>query len=150
MSSRRWCFTLNNYTQDEYQFIFDKVTITMADTIRYAVVGKEKGEGGTPHLQGFLSLSKKLRLKQFKREYVGERAHCEPAKGTDLDNQVYCTKEEDYFQVGEPQSQGKRNDLKSAIDDLKNGATLSAVAKEHSEVFVKYGRGLRDLKLMLD
>lgn len=152
MSSRRYCFTLNNFTQDEYQLLLDKITNTMADTVRYAIVGKEVSESGTPHLQGFISLSKKLRLKQLKREYLGNRVHAEPAKGTDKDNQVYCSKDGDFEEFGSlpEENQGKRTDLKSAIDSLKNGATLSDVAEEHSEVFVKFGRGLRDLKLILD
>ena len=148
--SRRWCFTINNYTSDEYQFLLDKISNTMADTVRYAVVGKEKGESGTPHLQGYVNLKKTIRLKGLKSKYLGDRAHCEIAKGTDEDNKVYCSKEGDYVEFGEPQTQGKRNDLEDAIKDLKNGATLSDVANDHSSVFVKFGRGLRDLKLMLD
>lgn len=124
----------------------------MADTVRYVIVGKEVSESGISHLQGFISLSKKLCLKQLKREYLGNRVHAEPAKGTDKDNQVYCSKDGDFEEFGSlpEENQGKRTDLKSAIDSLKNGATLSDVAEEHSEVFVKFGRGLRDLKLILD
>lgn len=150
MTSRRWCFTLNNWTPDEHQFILDKISNTMADSVRYAIVGKEVGESGTPHLQGYLNLRKPCRLKGLKTNYVGNRAHCKPAEGTDLHNQVYCSKEGDFEEVGTPQSQGTRNDITSAIDSLKSGATLSDVAENHSEVFVKYGRGLRDLQLMLD
>lgn len=42
------------------------------------------------------------------------------------------------------QYQGKRNDLARAVSALEAGSSLSDVARESPEVFVRYGRGLRD------
>jgi len=50
--SRNWCFTLNNYTEDEEQSFVD---LEGHKQIRYFIVGKEVGEEEhTPHLQGFI------------------------------------------------------------------------------------------------
>ena len=58
--ARAYCFTLNNYTEEEYQSIIN----TKYD---YLVVGKEIGESGTPHLQGFVYQSNKLRWSSLKK-----------------------------------------------------------------------------------
>ncbi len=54
--SKRWCFTLNNYTE---------IDISSIDAIKskcdLIIVGKEIGEQGTPHLQGYCEFSNKLR-----------------------------------------------------------------------------------------
>nr|UBJ25945.1 replication-associated protein [Giant panda circovirus 6] len=57
----RWCFTVNNWTPEEW----DSITQVLGPTVKYLCVGKEVGEGGTPHLQGYMELKKRKRLKQF-------------------------------------------------------------------------------------
>lgn len=80
-----WCFTLNNYTEEEYIALCNK------ECFKYMVVGKEVGEKGTPHLQGYIQLDKKQRLSFLKK--VNRRAHWKIAKGTPEENYAYCTKE---------------------------------------------------------
>ncbi|AGC55146.1 replication associated protein [Cyanoramphus nest associated circular X DNA virus] len=85
---KRWCFTVNNYTEDEFNSIKQNFCERVA---KFAVMGREIGSGGVPHLQGFISLQNKVRLTGIKA-IVGQRAHVEPAKGTDQKNLEYCTK----------------------------------------------------------
>lgn len=139
---KRWCFTLNNYTEEELENISKMVT---AETAEFAVIGKEKGENGTPHLQGFINLKQKKRLSQMKT-MIAARAHFEQAKGTDLQNDEYCTKDHDvYLRIGEPSVQGKRSDLLSAVAMLHaTSGNLTEVARANPATFIRYGRGLRD------
>lgn len=48
----RIVFTLNNWTQPEYEFL----TQTFAPQVTWMVIGKETGESGTQHLQGMYPL----------------------------------------------------------------------------------------------
>lgn len=82
----RWIFVLNNYTDDELRLISLK-----PDPIIYIIFGKEIGSNGTPHLQGYLELTKRMRLTAVKK-LLCERMHLQLAKGSLKDNQNYCSK----------------------------------------------------------
>ena len=94
-SAKRWCFTLNNYSPEEeavvQSFIVEKCS--------YGIYGREVGESGTPHLQGFVCLQTKSRLSQLKSG-LSERAHFELARGTPADSRLYCSKEGSTFEHG--------------------------------------------------
>jgi len=85
--SRGWCFTVNNYTEAEYDEL--KTCLTQ-QTQRY-VLGREHEEVGTPHLQGYAYFKSARTLKQMK--LINGRAHWEKAKGSPDANYDYCTKE---------------------------------------------------------
>lgn len=95
--SRSWCFTLNNYTDDE-------VTLLKTKSVeaKYVIFGREVGDQGTPHLQGYVYFATKKSLKQLKK-FVGARAHLEITRGSFLANIRYCSKEDkDPFIHGDP------------------------------------------------
>lgn len=96
--SKRWCFTFNNYTDPETAMLLDLIRSCSADYI----IGREVGEEGTPHLQGYLEFKKKLRpLSVIKFTTI----HWEKAKGTRAQNIEYCSKEGDYvttFKIDKP------------------------------------------------
>lgn len=140
MSSKRWCFTLNNYTSEEEDAIQQIETL-------YLVYGREVGESGTPHLQGFLTVSPSKRLAAMRR--LIPRAHWERARGTSQEAADYCKKDGDFFERGSIPSPGKRTDLHSAVETLRESG-IQAVAEEHPVQFVKFSRGFRDLALALE
>jgi len=60
--SRYYVFTLNNYTDEEKRLIKKAVESKTCigrtkHVITYCCYGEEKGESGTPHLQGYLECS---------------------------------------------------------------------------------------------
>lgn len=94
--AKRWVFTLNNYTDDEISSI---VPIIM-DKCDKALVSKEVGSSGTPHLQGFISLKVKERPKTI---FNCDRIHWEAAKGNNDAQFKYITKQnEPFVNVGFP------------------------------------------------
>lgn len=137
----RWCFTVNNWTEEEY----GQICSFTEDKVKYLIIGKEVGSGGTPHLQGFVNFKKKLRRDTLKKLPGFTRAHVEPAKGSDLENQRYCRKQGKYLEIGSPGLQGKSSALQEALKTLQeNRGDLAAVATAYPEVYVRHGRGLRD------
>lgn len=83
----RFCFTLNNFSDGEV----NEICSICSNICRYAIVGKEVGASGTPHLQGYLEFKTKKRpLSVFKNK----RVHWEKSKGSKEDNIAYCSKED--------------------------------------------------------
>lgn len=132
-------FTVNNYTEDEYNFIFSN------EAFKYIIIGKEVGEQETPHLQGYACLKKQMRHNALKK--LLPRAHFEKRRGTHLQAREYCMKDGDYAERGDQPHQGERTDIKKAVQLIKEGKSMTTIANDCSEVYVKYSRGLRDLAL---
>lgn len=96
--SRAWCFTLNNYVDEDY------AAIAMLGA-QYTVYGKEVGETFTPHLQGYVYFSNKKSMKQLKK--LLPRAHWEIRRGSHAQARDYCQKDGDYEEFGkEPEKAG--------------------------------------------
>jgi len=134
---RCWCFTLNNWIVDEY----DGIVSSLTDKARYAIVGKEIGESGTPHLQGYVSLKKQSRFKGAKK-VLNDRCHVEEAKGSEDSNFEYCSKDGDYIEIGTRSQQGKRSDLTKICDEIKDGASLKDIAEAYSATYCRNYRGI--------
>ncbi len=65
--------------------------------IRYIVIGKEVGENGTPHLQGFVQMKVRKRTNPMK-EIIGQRAHLEKRRGKPEQAADYCKKDGNWQQ----------------------------------------------------
>lgn len=144
--AKNWCFTLNNYTDDEEQCIGD---FSENDHLLYMIVGREKGDSGTPHLQGYLSLNRRFTLSQIKG-WLGSRVHLEVARGSPQQNRDYCTKEGDYDEYGTlPRTtQGKRNDFicyQQWVVSLDRMPTMHEIAREWPGLFARYSDRLRTI-----
>lgn len=106
--SLNWCFTLNNYVEEEDQ----RCRAFAGEYCNYAIFGYEVGESGTPHIQGYFRLKSRCRLSQLK-DRLSERAHFESAKGNAATNYAYCSKSGSVWEHGtRPKLPGKsRNEL---------------------------------------
>jgi hypothetical protein len=108
----RWVFTLNNYTRLEYDALLRHV-----QSFKYIVVGKETGESGTPHLQGFFILNSRFRLIQVKSLPGLNRAHFERTGGTSGQASTYCKKEGDFIEHGAIPLDGPKANIFAAFRD---------------------------------
>lgn len=134
-------FTLNNYSNDEYQHLLS------LDIFKYLIVGREVGEQGTPHLQGYGTLKNRMRVKKLKGFL--KRYHIEKRKGTHAQAADYCKKEGDFVEIGDPPKQGTRTDLEEVAEKIKDGASAIEIANDHTSTYIKYGRGIKDAILQL-
>lgn len=93
--AKNWCFTINNYTDEEYQGVLQ----SLRSTTKYFVIGKEVGDSGTPHLQGYCSFTISHSLSHVSN-LLSRRGHYEVAKGGGAHNRVYCSKGGDFIEEG--------------------------------------------------
>jgi hypothetical protein len=142
--SRGWCFTINNYTESDIHRLRDFHDSTHG--CKYLIVGKEVGEQGTPHLQGYLFVENP-RFGNVLRQACGAIGHWSAAKGTPAQNQTYCSKEGDFIELGELPTQGKRNDLVTLVKRVcTEGATMqSLIAGGEHDVLATYCRNEKSI-----
>lgn len=152
--SKRWCFTLNNPTQEEEDLLLTQGEEIGNDSnlmipLTYLIFGKEYGQGcNTLHFQGYLELKKKLSLSSVK-EFL-TRAHWEKAKGTGQQASDYCKKDGDFVEFGTLNpGQGARTDLLKIKDMIKDGASELEIAEDHFKQWVVYRRSFTAYRSLL-
>lgn len=146
----RWCVTLNNPTEAEAQGFADQAR---SDGVRYAIIAREVGEQGTPHLQCFFIFKRTKRFNHVRG--LLPRAHIEPTRGTSEQARDYCTKDGDFDEYGDfPSSQGKRSDLDDLVEwgeeflhTQGRGPTSPEIARAHPKTYIRFPRVTRCLKL---
>lgn len=142
--SKHWCFTLNNYTLEEYN------TFTLCEK-EYLVMGKELSEPNeetgerTPHLQGYIVFVNRKRLAGVKK--VSPKAHWEIKRGTPLEASEYCKKDGDFLEQGilpelphEVGGKATQDKWQKAWDDAKRAKFESIDVKmliQHYQTFKK-------------
>lgn len=93
--ARGWCVTINNPTEEDEIAVFGCAD---SEKIKYGVFGFERGENGTPHIQGFVYFVNAVRLNTVKEFFA--RCHAERMRGTPLEAATYCKKDGDYWECG--------------------------------------------------
>lgn len=134
-AAKHWGFTENNPTSERTKKWQDAIK----EHCEYGVFELEKGENGTPHLQGYFVLNKKKRLSWIKNN-MSETAYLFAANGTPDQNYIYCTKDyragkvASYFEHGTlPTTGGQKHaeKYKEAIEVAKSqGDIIGAVAPD--------------------
>jgi len=87
LKSRKWCFTLNNWTESE----LTQITQEFEGSEYKYIIGKETSQNGTAHLQGYVEAPNAIAFSRMKK--IMPRAHIEKAKGKREQNIAYCSKE---------------------------------------------------------
>ncbi|ACQ78163.1 putative Rep protein [Circovirus-like genome RW-D] len=112
---RNWVITVNNWTENDYK-------LALLSPYRYIIIGRERGECNTPHLQIYLQLYHAKSFDTVKQNFF-PRAHLEASHSKPRQARAYCTKEH-YFEYGEMSTQGKRTDLQVAQELLDSGISI--------------------------
>lgn len=145
--SRAYCFTINNPVESDYINVR-----SLFEDSKYGIYGKETGEEGTFHLQGYVYFENARHFKKVK-EYI-PRAHIEVAKGSPEQNVTYCSKQGDIVEYGDRPVQGRRNDISEAYKVVKETSKMKAVVEtmptfqaiKCAEAYLKYHEKPRDWK----
>lgn len=143
------CFTINNYTIKDFELFENLVKIS-----DFVVIGFEKGESGTPHIQGYAELTKRTRFATVSKTIP--RAHIEMRKGTQKQARDYCKEDGNWLEWGTPKKQGARVDLpimkRLAIDEGMRGVTAISNSMQQIRVcekFLTYNEPCRDWKPLI-
>lgn len=146
MIGTRYVFTLNNYVDEDQQRLRD-----LAPSCRYLVFGRETGESGTPHLQGFVIFGTSVRFNRAKRS-IGDRCHLELARGNSRQAADYSKKDGDFEEFGTPPGPvGRTNrfeDFKNWVMEQPTKPTAARVAEHHPGIFLQYGRCMEWIDLI--
>lgn len=122
--ARNFCFTINNWTDDDVEFL-------KTVDCEYMIYGKEVGDEGTPHLQGYVIFKNQRSVKGIVKIL---RGHISVAKGNIKQNISYCSKDGDVTEHGtrplsvEGGKAGKRSDIDLVKEMVKEGKSLSDMA----------------------
>lgn len=134
---RNFTFTVNNYAEGSIE------ALKAIALFKYVVVGKEKGEEETPHLQGYAQCVKKTsatKINEAIEQACGNKPHTERARGNWQQNYDYCTKDGDFEEWGEAtKKKGARTDIANFLKAAETSAVLD-LAREYPREFAKYHR----------
>lgn len=98
MTAANWCFTLNNYTEQELESV--REICDQHDVVKYVCFAQETGAAGTPHLQGYMGYLDPQRLARCKK--LIPRAHFQQMRGNMAQNAAYCSKQGKMEVYGNP------------------------------------------------
>lgn len=143
--TRGLCFTHNNWAEGD----IDRIIEAWKEKAKYIVIGKEVGQEGTPHLQGYIQFKTAIRVKrasQVLKEALAKGCYTEASKGSPDQNRTYCTKGDDYVEWGTIPVQGKRQDLEAAYEDARSDIPMIDVADMHRSAFIRYHKGIKAVR----
>lgn len=142
--TRGYVFTINNPNG------WDDADLEKAkDASSYLVYGKEVGENGTPHYQGYIRFANPVTFKRVKA--LIPRAHIEVQKGTAAQAAEYCKKDGDFIEHGDApisrSGHGMRTKLmwRQCIDWAESGE-LDKIKDEYPHIYVLHHTKLLGLR----
>jgi len=94
---RAWVFTINNYTDDDTDAVY-----ALSQECQFCSVGKEVGDGGTPHYQGFVMFATLKAFAQVKELLVRAWIAPKAKRSTFTQAIAYTHKDNDYYEHGDP------------------------------------------------
>nr|QXP07704.1 MAG: replication associated protein [Arizlama virus] len=135
---KNWCFTLNHYTDANEQTL---VLLAWDICVKYIIYGREVGESGTPHLQGFIQFRTNKRFNAVKA-LLPAGCHLEKARGTAYEASEYCKKEDcDFYEHGEvpaEQYTASGNATKHKWEEAMTAAKNGDLESISAELMIRY------------
>lgn len=141
--SRGFCFTINNYTDDDIAAL---VSLPEDSEATYMICGFETANSGTKHIQGYIQYPNQRsedELRSFLKDYLS-RAHLEVRRGTSVEAAAYCAKDCDYYEYGSRPIQGKRGDLDFIRSDLKKGVSMHEISHNYFSRWCQYRKAFSE------
>jgi len=146
IGSRNFCFTINNYTNNDLTCLNN---ILNDKHVRYCISAKEIGKQGTPHIQGYIELNSPMRMKALNL-LLGNRASLRIRRGSSDENVIYCKKDGDFKEMGSrsKSGQGARSDLYSMMECIRENVPeleMCEIMPETCARFMRFASYYRSL-----
>lgn len=150
MQSKHFCFTLFDY-QDHLTRLRSLIN---EPEISYILWEQEVcPTTDTPHLQGYVQLTSRMRLKQLK-SFIGiATINLRPCNGSSDDNYEYCTKDgtnieefgERVFIKGRKRGRTTGDRFSELVNTIKDGASITDVIEMYPDLYVKHHTGVEKI-----
>lgn len=141
---RNACFTLNNPDM-EHSVLLDG--LVHSQMTNYIVIGKEVGESGTPHFQGYVEFKQQVDFHLVLKWLP--KAHIESRRGSAHQASIYCKKDGDFLEWGTLSRQGERSDIDELAQMVNNRASTLEIARTLPTQYIKFHRGVHALQSAL-
>lgn len=144
MARYAFCWTLNNYTPAQELALRGSVGQC---GISYVLFGREIGDSGTPHLQGYFQANQK-NYDRFKKKFGN--MHIEPQRGSFTQATDYCKKDGDFFEAGTPdttmqgKTKGQRTDLEAVKEAIERGESYDEICETHFSTAAHCSQFIKD------
>lgn len=151
MYSKYWCFTVNNYTEEDLVQLRNMSHVLVPSVVTYLIYSYERGANGVQHVQGYVVFAGRKRVSTLKK--MLPRAHWEQRRGPHSKARDYCQKVDDptfvegpfIFGTDEevPEKSGSRTDLDQLKKDIDDHKPMEEIADNHFGTFLKFHRGIQ-------
>lgn len=161
----RWCFTYNTVLVVEDVLITQRCDVVkdmwtprFSEDVEYLVWQWEVSPSTNRlHVQGYVRFPGRKTMKTVKKYFGEDSLHLEPARGSEEECKLYCTKEDTRFLVGgeygtykkEKGLQGHRTDLDSIAKEIVDGKSLREIGVDHPAIYIHYYKGLENFAEMI-
>ena len=138
--ARHCCWTLNNWTQEEHDALMLAGAQMQQLGIKYLVFGRERGEQGTPHLQGYIILTTPVRWTTLNNRLhiQNGRMHWERAMGTPQQASDYCKKDGDFTEFGNLPTADNTNQYTIIAQRIEQGASVQDIRDEFPGTWLRF------------
>lgn len=138
--SRGWVFTLNNPHIQPVDYMSP-----LQSMLKYWVIGKEVGQSGTPHFQGYMFYENAQRFTTVKSHVHG--SHIEKQRGSIEQAINYCKKDGNFEEWGNAPQENNENRKSqwSTIISKARAGDLQYVEENHPAIFLRYLPRLKEL-----
>ena len=151
--SRNFVFTWNNYKEEEVLHL--RTNIARDPGVSWLLFGRERGVGGTPHLQGAISFVN-ARSSNAVRKFLGVGGvfpWVAYMRGTPTQAGAYCKKEGSFDEFGampgESVAKRKLSEFcQETLVPLIRESGVRGVVTEYPDVFLRYHNGIKAIRSM--
>lgn len=143
--TRKYIISWNNYPKEMTLEKLRDIIIEYAE-VDYLILGFEIGEiEHTPHIQGYVNFKNAQYFNSFRKlldNKDGTYGYIAKARGNDIENQIYCSKQGNYIEYGKIKDESN-DEVKNMINDIIEGMSFIELLKKYGkEIYYHY----RDFK----